>query len=138
MSTFVTGPPHAAPGIPCGPKWGEEIVPVPHATDKMGQPILVGSFIVYGTLLGRCAALKIGRVEKIRATWGGGGWARVGTDEYPLTPEWHITVRSVDDSWSHCPAKASQKLGTLMFPNRMLVIPQSMVTAEYLTMLGVQ
>lgn len=104
----------------------KEILPTPPCFDKMGQPITVGCFIVYGTLLGRCAALKIGRVEKIRCVK---SWSY--RDE-----QFRISVRSVDDSWSHKKPEQSAKVGTCMFPERMLVLPETMIKSEYLELLG--
>ena len=104
----------------------KEIVPTPPCYDKMGQPISVGCFIVYGTLLGRCAALKIGRVEKIRCVK---SWSY-------RDQQFRIAVRSVDDSWSHTDPKQSAKVGTLMFPDRMLVLPEVMLKPEYRALLS--
>jgi len=41
-------------------------------TDALGQEVRAGDVIAYGSLLGRSAALKFGRVEAIKPRSGGG------------------------------------------------------------------
>lgn len=88
---------------------------VPTCLDKFRQPIVVGDIIVYGHALGRCAALKIGKVLDIRTA---PSW-RTGTEGL----DWRISVQGVDDggTYARSPAKLGKK-GTLMFPDRMLVV----------------
>lgn len=85
--------------------------------DKAGHTVKVGDFIVYGHALGRCAALKFGKVLKIETvkTW---------RDEI----EWRIGVRGVEEQrW--CGKIELSRPGTLMFPERTILandfIPQA-------------
>lgn len=99
--------------------------------DKLGQEITVGSYIVYGHALGRCAALKIGRVLKV-ATKERGKW-----DSY--SPTDRITVVGIDDDLWHLdhdrhPLKLS-KIGTLQFSERTIVLDLKLVPAEFRALL---
>lgn len=100
-----------------------EVVPTPECRDKLGALITVGSVIVYGTLLGRCAALKIGRVTKIRAVKS--KWSSYKGHE------WRIHVRGVEDGWAHATPKAGDREGVLQFPNRALVIEPEKLPDSY-------
>ena len=87
--------------------------------DKAGQEVKRGDYIVYGSLLGRCAALKFGKVVNIKV---GKNWRN--------EEQWAITVSSVDDmSYRHDWKPAlCQKNGTLQFPDRIVKfdnIPQN-------------
>lgn len=88
--------------------------------DKIGQQITEGCFIAYGHALGRCAGLRIGKVIKVvvRSVIG-----------YHSREElvYRITVHGVDDDWSHQPARLCRKKGTLLFPNRILVLTDNLV-----------
>ena len=83
--------------------------------DKAGQTVKVGDFIVYGHALGRCAALKFGKVLKIE------------TVKCDRRDEWRINVRGIDDDHYSGELKVS-RIGTLMFPERTILandfIPQ--------------
>jgi hypothetical protein len=96
--------------------------------DKIGQEITPGSIIVYGHALGRCAALKIGKVFAVAR--------KVG--EWNKRLEYRITVVGVEEnSW-----KSSEKLsiqtrkGTLQFPDRCIVLSKDMVSEEFLNVLN--
>ncbi len=80
--------------------------------DKLGQPILPGSIIAYGHALGRCAGIRIGKVTKVAQK----------EDEYYKTLHCRITVRGVDDDWESRPPQLTTKKGTLMFPERIIVL----------------
>lgn len=89
--------------------------------DKIGQEIKPGSYIVYGHALGRCAGLRIGKVIKIDE-FKENRWGRIGC---------RISVRGVNDDWKHDPIKLTQKLGTLLFPNRIVVLAPELVPQDY-------
>lgn len=94
--------------------------------DKLGQEIVVGSYIAYGHALGRCAGLRVGRVDRIVQK----------DDTYRMGWQWAITVTHVDDDWSHTPPTLGNRRGTLMFPNRMIVLAPELVPATYRALLG--
>lgn len=92
--------------------------------DKIGQPITEGCFIAYGHALGRCAGLRIGKVIKV-------GIKTVTGYYGPVEHHYRITVHGVNDDWSGQPSKLCSKKGTLLFPDRIIVlsadlVPQSM------------
>lgn len=96
--------------------------------DKVGKEIKVGSIIAYGHALDRSAALRIGKVLKIT----------------PSNPEYHydsgfkITVWGVDDEWSSIyenPGLCKSK-GTLLFPDRMVVLDPAMLPPIYAELLS--
>lgn len=103
--------------------------------DKLGQEIIPGSLIVYGHALGRCAALRVGEVIKVvevpLTSWRDQFWR--------YKPEYRITVRGVnDDMWDvegHG-LMLTRRLGTLMFPDRMVVLPDALVPAAYRALLA--
>lgn len=86
-------------------------------TDIFGQPITVGSIVVYGQGLGRCAALSAGEVISI------GPYA----NNYSYK-DWKITVRRPRDvvhrhDW---PAADMTRVDVhLNFPDRMYVTPET-------------
>ena len=90
-----------------------EITPTPPCYDKLGALISVDDIIVYGHALGRCAALRIGKVVAIRAL--------ENRFHRATQPDWRITVRGVDDGWGDGP-KTLCKKGTLMYPDRIIVL----------------
>jgi hypothetical protein len=106
--------------------------------DKVGKPIEVGSLIVYGHALGRCAGLSIGKVLKVDPP-------KVSQEEYDSIDHakkyirWNdripkITVIGVDDDWdSHAPQL--KKKGVLNYPKRIMVLDRSMVSAVFLDLL---
>ncbi len=98
--------------------------------DKLGQPILVGSYIAYGHALGRCAAIKIGRVLKV---------ATLPKKELSSVSPHRITVVGIDDDlvWvdpKRYPPKLS-KVGTLMYPDRVIILKPSIIPTEYRALL---
>ena len=80
--------------------------------DKIGQEISVGSFIVYGHALGRSAGLRLGRVLEISKGKPG-----------PFDKGWSIKVIGIEDNeyWDK-PPEACQRVGTLKFPERIVVL----------------
>lgn len=103
--------------------------------DKLGQPIEPGAIIAYGHALGRCAALRIGKVVK------------VALKENYSRMEPRITVQGVDDDWADWrtddeefdkrhPIKLTTRKGTLMFPNRTIVLNPGVIPEIYQTLLA--
>jgi hypothetical protein len=98
--------------------------------DKLGQPVFVGSIIAYGHALGRCAALRIGRVLEL------------GRSKPPMwtpnaEPGWKATVIGIDDDWpSGRPVALNTKTGTLFFPERWIVLSDEQVPAAYRDLLA--
>lgn len=95
-------------------------------TDKIGYPIVVGDWIAYGHALGRCAGLRIGKVLKI--TERKAAWTRERT--------WSITVIGVNDDWSFKDPGVCSRVGTLMFPNRTIVLKPEQVPARYVELIN--
>lgn len=92
-------------------------------TDKLGKPITPGSYIAYGHALGRCAGLRIGMVLEIK---------RKKEPEYLHSYSTvRITVIGIDDDWDHEPPKLNGRIGTLMFPNRTIVLSPKSLPPEY-------
>lgn len=76
--------------------------------DKAGQEVRVGDYIVYGHALGRCAALKFGKVLKIETV-----------KDY-REECWRIRVLGIEKGYSKAkPWDISQ--GTLQFPDRTIL-----------------
>jgi hypothetical protein len=73
--------------------------------------IVVGSYIVYGHALGRCAGLKFGRVVKI--------------DTY--NDYFRYWVIGVDDDWYPRNNAQLSKMGRLQFEDRIIVLPFEML-----------
>ena len=99
--------------------------------DKLGQDIRVGSYIAYGHALGRCAAIKIGRVLKLTSK---------PKDPYSYSSSPHrLTVVGIDDDLIWCdPEKYPPKLtkiGTLLYPDRVLVLSPITIPPEYKALL---
>jgi hypothetical protein len=90
------------------------------AFDKVGQEITKGCFIAYGHALGRCAGLRIGRVESVNFSekkdydW--------DNKKNILVDDVSITVLGIDDDWDRKKPKLLQKKSTLFFPERMIVL----------------
>lgn len=97
--------------------------------DRMNQEIKVGSIIAYGHALGRCAGLRIGKVTKIREEEVKNDWGRGKHWEYG------IQVMGVDDDWDDEKPKLCVKKGTLMYPDRTIVLDESKVPEKYLNLL---
>lgn len=96
--------------------------PTPTPLDKLDRPIHVGDFIVYGHALGRCAALKIGRVLEIK---------RVDPTHREGSP-WRLTVVGWDEaSWRE--PRVSR--GTLQFPDRAIVVREADVPVHVVRVL---
>lgn len=103
-------------------------------TDKLGQELKPGRWIVYGHNLGRCAGLRIGCI--IAAVKG------EGSERCPWNRQDRITVWSIDDDhieyhkfnpndeWAK--PKPLGKKSTLLFSSRCLVIPTELVPENYL------
>jgi hypothetical protein len=93
--------------------------------DKSGNPIEVGTYIVYGHALGRCAGLRFGKVLGIKRK------PKPSYREFhSLDSQWSITVIGYDDDSLMRRDKACDRAGTLGFPDRILVIPKEWLTEE--------
>jgi len=96
--------------------------------DKCGQEIKLGCIIVYGHALGRCAALKFGKVVKVLRKIP--QWVTSINDI-----EYRISVVGVEDySWKKTGPELS-RMGTLQFPDRCVVIPDTMLPLNVKTLL---
>jgi hypothetical protein len=104
----------------------QESTPVVY--DKVGQQITVGAFIAYGHALGRCAGIRIGKVLRIREkekTW-------ANNDS-----EVSITVWGVDDEWpGGYTTSLCKSRGTLLFPDRIVVLNEAVLPELYRTLLA--
>jgi hypothetical protein len=105
--------------------------------DFMGQPMRVGQIIVYGHALGRCAALKVGKIMKLSAekkpAYYQNGEDRI---EYRITVQGVEYVHTYDQAtdthgmkWELC------RKGILQFPDRCKVVHDHEVPAEIKTLL---
>jgi len=87
--------------------------------DKVGQEITKGCFIAYGHALGRCAGLRVGRVESVniqeKTQY---DWEKKKDIPYD---EISVTVLGIDDDWDEKPHLLEKK-STLFFPERMIVL----------------
>lgn len=99
-------------------------VSVTYPPDRLGVEVSPGCFIAYGHALGRCAGLRIGKVLAVKPA-----------DPYSYS-KWRITVRGVDDDWSHVPPKLCSRNGTLQFPERMVVLNGDNLPDIYLKLLA--
>lgn len=99
--------------------------------DKLGRPIVVGSYIVYGHALGRSAGLRIGRVLAVHRNA-----PRDYGSAYDRAGAWRIRVQGVDDDWSHKAAELC-KPGTLQFPERTIVVQPEQVPSVLRALLEV-
>jgi hypothetical protein len=108
----------------------------PVVFDKIGQKLEIGSIIVYGHALGRCAALQLGKILAIKvipkksSKW-------IGRD--PITDkhmyeeyddaDYRITVQGVGmhDNWHPDEKPELLRKGTLQFPSRMIVLDPAKV-----------
>jgi hypothetical protein len=101
--------------------------------DKIGQPIVVGSYIAYGHALGRSAGIRIGRVLVIKHSTE--PLFKDGSGR--IKDVWRITVIGLDDDWSWChrEPKLCERKGTLQFPERMIVLAPELVPAKFRVLL---
>jgi hypothetical protein len=83
--------------------------------DKLGQPVNVGDIIAYGHALGRCAGLRIGRILRLQEP-------DPNASRWAVRANWRATVIGIDDDWEQNAPKLNTRTGTLMFPNRWLVL----------------
>lgn len=88
--------------------------------DKLGQTIRPGSIIIYGHALGRCAALRIGKVIRV-------GLKKPDIGFLYGQPQERITVQGIDDERSSEEPKLTKTKGTLMFPDRIVVMNPSLL-----------
>jgi hypothetical protein len=95
--------------------------------DKIGQEIVVGSWIAYGHALGRCAGLRIGKVLKLKEEDNKDYFGKI--NEY-CPKIYRITVQGIDDDWKHNEPHLCNK-GTLQFPERIIVLADWLVPSSY-------
>lgn len=98
------------------------------ATDKLGQEIKVGHYIAYGHAMGRSAGLRIGRVHAIKHT--------PKERMYHGDSGWRITVQGVDDDWNHRKPELCKRMGTLLFPDRVIVLDVRHIPEQHLALLS--
>jgi hypothetical protein len=94
--------------------------------DKLGQEIKVGSIIVYGHALGRCAGLRIGKVLKVKVEKGVRDvWNRIEDKN-------RITIHGVDDDHSYLDhePKLLDKKSTLLSPERTIVLDEKIISPK--------
>jgi hypothetical protein len=97
-------------------------MPTPDCVDFFGAAITPGCYIVYGTLLGRCAAIKTGKVLKVEFK-----------EKYGQA-YWSIRVRSVERGWRRGYERC-QRDGTIAYPERAIVVSDEMVPHDVLKLL---
>ena len=104
--------------------------------DICEREIKPGAYIAYWYALGRCAALKLGKVVKIIA-WNNGLNHRSLPDYV-----YRITVVGVEEqhaydrtTGTHGVIPMLSKKGTLMFPNRCLVLDERRIPSAIKTLL---
>jgi hypothetical protein len=102
------------------------VIPV---LDKVGQEIKPGCVIAYGHNLGRCAAIRIGRVIGIKIK---DSHRYNGT----LFKKYKIAVQSIDDD-SNCHSPRLMKQSIVQFPDRAIVLDPSVLPVNYRSLLGV-
>jgi len=96
--------------------------------DKLGQEIIEGCIIAYGHALGRCAGIRIGRVVKAEMKYET-GW----DGKLKVSPR--ITVQGVDDDWAGRNMELASRKGTLMYPDRIIVLDPEVVPERFLDLL---
>ena len=94
--------------------------------DKVGQEITVGSYIVYGHALGRCAGLRFGKVLRVKYE---------KTDDWSQKKTFKIKVWGIDDEWTSYEPVLCSTPGTLNFPDRILVVDSKLVPPDFLALL---
>ena len=119
------------------------VEPVPVVFDKIGQQIKLGSIVVYGHALGRCAALQLGKILSIKVTYKTAhrcigqdmekGWQY---EEYEQ-PEYRFSVQGVNmhDNWSPDETPSLLRKGTLQFPSRIIVLDPAVIPEKIRTLL---
>lgn len=100
--------------------------------DKLGNEIKVGSIIVYGHNLGRCAGLRIGIIKEIK----------LNNDKKWKEDMWKFKIRGIDDDWfyknpwDYSKLRLLQKDSYLTYVTRMIVLEN--VPIEYINILTKQ
>ena len=92
--------------------------------DKLGRRIEAGAFIVYGNARGRCAGLRLGKVLAV-------GFSTAEDCAGGI----RITVQGVADDWSHKEIKLASRTGTLLFPERIIVLDAAEAPLVYAKLL---
>lgn len=84
--------------------------------DKIGKEITVGSYIAYGHSIGNSSGLRIGKVLSTAKRDRGCDIVVIGID---------------DDHKVFYPIKLNSRPGYLQYPERIIVIPESLLSEEY-------
>lgn len=87
--------------------------------DRLKQPITEGSYIVYAAQFGQSPVLQVGKVLAVKQK-----------RDYLDRLEWRILVQGLS-AWGDVLMRKS----TLGHPSRITVVPESLVPAEYLSLL---
>lgn len=95
--------------------------------DKIGQEIKIGSIIVYGHALGRCAGLRIGKVLSLKEEDNKDYLGNINKYQPKI---YRIGVIGVDDDWDHREISLARR-GCLQFPNRIIVLDEKKVPEKY-------
>lgn len=93
----------------------------PPPVDKLGHPITVGCYIIYGSLLGRSAGLNVGKVLAMTyhiPTYGG-------------RPSWRFSVVHHEEPTSWNDYNTVSKRGMLLYSDRIVVIDATMLGSVY-------
>ncbi len=108
----------------------------PEVCDKLGCLIRPGDWIAYGHLLSRSAGLRIGKVVSIQHAKP--GYVSPYAKEPPKL-DVHITVQGIEDcyGWRNDPPKLCSRKGTLLFPDRTIVLDSKMLPAKYRELLDI-
>jgi hypothetical protein len=112
---------------------GHVVVP----RDKVGTRIEEGSYVVYGHALGRCAALRIGKILDYEFKGFDSSYDRDTSvwAEDTSKPIFYFSVWGVDEGWNREPKLTSTK-GTLQFADRMMVVDYDTLPFEYKKLLA--
>lgn len=95
--------------------------------DRLGQPIHEGDYIIYGHALGTSAGLQLGLILEIRT---------VQEDSYSSkSGDPRFVVVGVDQDWKKEKPKLCSRKGTLLFPERILVVQRGQVSTDCLDLL---
>jgi hypothetical protein len=94
--------------------------------DKFGTVIEAGCYIVYGHALGRCAGLRIGKVLSVQPK----------KKSYSHENGYSITVQGIDDDWNFRGMGLTERKGTLLFGDRIIVLAPEQVPEAYRELLG--
>lgn len=87
--------------------------------DLLGNQVLIGDYIGYSTLYGRSAAMKIGKIVRIRLS---------PSTRWNHSDAYSITVAGCEKNWNGKWERT--KLGTLAFPTRTIRLNPAEIPQE--------